>query len=229
MPYTKPGQTRAWCKLGEHEAPVDDFRGRWRETPHGTVWHIDPGCKLHQETQRHEVKHDDLPMHVLLSRADSLARRTGTTREFILHDPRGPCWIRLLPMLRAFLAAENCVSCGKPFEAETRDVQFDHIHPTRDMPNGEIDWARHCARNIRILDGSCNNSKGRRADEEWIDQQYRYQLLDADRTDGVLTARAEQDEIEARAEAEALAAKPCACPPGAMCLLCYRDEDELAA
>ena len=211
MPYIQPGQTHAWCKLGEHEALIGDFQGRWRErSPDEVVWEIDTSCRFHQETKRHEAKHADLPMYVLVCRADSLARRTGTTRNFILHDPRGPRWILLLPMLRAFID-EKCVNCGRPFEKDdTGDVQFDHIHPPRKLPNGEIDWARHCARNIRILDGSCNKSKQRKADDAWIDEQYRNQRLDAERAD-------------------LLPPPSCGCSPDERCLFCYRDEDGLAA
>ena len=221
MPYVDPGQTHAWCKLGEHEALVDDFDGRWRETPNGSVWHIDPSCRFHKESKRHEDKHADLAWHILKSRAGNLARRTGTTLHFVLHDPRGPCWIRLLPLLKAFLAQHadedaNCTSCGKRFSRETRDVQLDHIHPPRELPNGEPDWARHCARNIRILCGSCNNGKSQKPDDVWIDEQYRWQCLDVN--------RAEEQRLAIQQQAPP--PKLCGCPPEGMCLFCYRDESE---
>jgi len=217
MPYVEPRQTHAWCKLGEHRELVSEFLGRWRDKPDGPIWEIDSSCKFHQETQRHTEKHADLAWHILKCRADSLARRTRTTREFILRDTRGPTWIRLLPLIRAFLVEHGeecsddtvvCLSCGRPFGGVTSNVQLDHIHAPRDLPDGQVDWARHCARNIRILCGSCNNGKRRQQDDAWVDEQYRWQLLDADREDGVREA------LE----------KPCGCPPDGICLLCWNED-----
>lgn len=162
-------------------ALIDDFNGRWRETPNGTVWHLDPSCRLHQMSDRHRRKAANPALYILTSRADTLARKAGTTRNFILYDSRGPSWIRLLPLLDAFLKEHaDCVSCGHKFDAD-RDTQLDHIHPPRSID----DWARHCARNIRILCGTCNGSKQRKADDVWVDEQYRRQLATAARSEEV--------------------------------------------
>lgn len=198
MPYQRPGQTHATCKLGGESALIEDFKGRWRETPHGTVWEFDTSCRYHQETKRHQQKAENLALYVLNLRADTLAGKTETTRHFIKDDPRGPCWSRLLPLLEAFLKQHaGCVSCGRQFDA-VRDTQLDHIH----APRSNDDWARHHARNIRILCGSCNNGKRQKDDVAWIDEQYRWQLKDADRQDL-------QD-----------APRACGCRGDAMCLYC---------
>jgi hypothetical protein len=180
MPIQRPGQTHAVCKLGGESAPIEAFVGRWRKMPNGPVWHYNPSCRFHEETERHQAKAENLALHILHSRADSLARATGTTRNFILNDPRGPLWIDLLPQLNAFLEKHaRCVNCHRTFDG-TPDIQFDHIHPPRRRDDG-VDWHRHCARNIRILCGSCNNGKRQKDDALWIDEQYEWQLLDADR------------------------------------------------
>jgi hypothetical protein len=198
MPYQRPDQTHALCKLGGETALVEDFNGRWRDSPNGTVWEFDTSCRFHQETKRHQDKSENLALHILTRRADDLARKTHTSRQWILHDKRGPCWIRLLPLLDAFLRQHaGCLNCGRPFEG-TRDVQFDHIHPPR-FPD---DWARHHARNIRILCGSSNNGKRQKDDDVWIDEQYRWQLKDADRED------------------EQAHKRECGCSADSACLLC---------
>jgi hypothetical protein len=192
VPYQRLGQTHAVCKLGGEEALIEDFNGRWRDTPNGTVWHFDASCKYHQETKRHQEKAENLALYVLRLRADTLARMTGTTRHWILYDKRGPCWFRLLPLLEAFLKQHaGCVNCGRSFDG-ARDTQLDHIH----APRSADDWARHHARNIRILCGTSNNGKRQKDDAFWVDEQYRWQLKDADRTD-------EQESVaQAQAEAE---------------------------
>jgi 5-methylcytosine-specific restriction endonuclease McrA len=184
MPYQRRGQTHAVCSLGGEVAPVSDFNGRWRDTPNGGVWHFNSSCRYHEETARHEKKAENPALHLLASRAKNLARETGTTLDFILHDPIGPRWIELLPLVEAFLKEHaHCVNCARGFRG-TSDMQFDHIHP----PRSKDDWARHNVRSIRILCGSCNNTKRQKSDADWVDEQYRWQVLDAKRGAEVASA-----------------------------------------
>lgn len=46
-------------------------------------------------------------------------------------------------------------------------MQIEHIEP----PRNQHDWARLHARNLRMLCGSCNRTKGHKPYAVWLDEQ----------------------------------------------------------
>lgn len=130
------------------------------------MWEYDPECKLCQQTQRVETKHEDEAKALLLRRVDGIASKHHLKRAFILEDLN---YWSLLPQVRAMLSAEGiCPNCGHEFDAE-RDVQLDHREPPR--PELRPDLARLHARNVAVLCGSCNNAKGCKRYAMWLDEE----------------------------------------------------------
>lgn len=77
-------------------------------------------------------------------------------------------WIALVPLIDLYLNDERavCINCGhRPLNE--RDTQLEH----RSAPRHVRDFARHHARNIAVLCGSCNASKHDDAYDAWLDAQ----------------------------------------------------------
>lgn len=160
---TRDGKLQCAGPCGRWLHPNRFYRRR-RQGPNGSIWIYDRECKLCQQTKRVEVKHADPATAILLGRAGHVARTHGLGRTFVLEDLN---YWSLLPQLRGMLGPEGlCPNCGHEYDHE-RDVQLDHREP----PRHRGDLARLHARNVAILCGSCNNTKGTMAYADWLDDQ----------------------------------------------------------
>ena len=154
-------QCKGPCGLWKHHSR---FRGRERKTPHGTVWEFDKDCKDCQQIKRNDQKNADRPLAIIRGRAQEAAHRAGTTTEFFWTQMN---YRALVPWMRAMMTDEGlCIACGHAFVNE-RDIQIDHLFP----PRHRQDWGRLHTRNVRLGCGSCNNSKGSKEPDQWLDEQ----------------------------------------------------------
>lgn len=122
-------------------------------------------CKVCEQTRDVEIRSDDPATAIILSRAADRARISGVPRGFVMEKLN--YWSLVAP-LRAILADPSavCQNCGHTFDGR-RDTQLEHIEP----PRGPDDCARLHARNIRLLCGSCNNTKGKMPFAVWLDEE----------------------------------------------------------
>lgn len=142
------------------------FYGRKRQTPNGSVWEYDRTCKACQKSRRDDEKNEDRATAIVKGRAETQARKSGVTFEFMWFDMN---YRALVVDVRARLEWPDeaiCKNCGHEHDSE-RDVQLDHVLP----PRHPKDWARLHARNIAILSGDCNQSKNDKDYASWLDEQ----------------------------------------------------------
>jgi hypothetical protein len=150
------------CKLWKHPSR---FRRRQRQTPHSTMWHFNPTCRLCEQTERTDQKNQDRAKACIESRAGTVARYCGVSRAFVWTDLN---YRALVPMFRGLLTDPEavCQNCAHAFLGE-RDIQLDHRAP----PRNRHDWARYHARNIGLSCGSCNRAKTSKEYDDWLDQE----------------------------------------------------------
>lgn len=121
-------------------------------------------CKVCEQTNRDQVKRADRALAIIDSRAKTWSGRLGCPKEFLWTNMN---WRALVPILRALMSDEGlCLSCGHPFRSD-RDIQIEHHEP----PRHPQDWARHHARNLVLMCGSCNTGKGALGYSVWLDQE----------------------------------------------------------
>jgi hypothetical protein len=150
----------AECKLWKHHSRFRTWKRR-----HSTVsTAFSLRCRDCEQRLRNIVKNEDRPRALILQRAAQAATKAGCSREFF--------WVQmnyrnLVPILRAAMTKESqCLGCGHAFLNE-RDIQIEHIEPPRSL----TDFARLHARNLRLLCGSCNRTKGPKSFTIWLDEQ----------------------------------------------------------
>jgi HNH endonuclease len=154
------------CGEWKHHSRFRSFRNNpGRNSTNSTkVISFSPRCRDCEQKKRNEKKNTDRPKAVIEQRARSAASKASTSFDFF--------WIQmnyraLVPELRALMTDEGlCKGCGHRFMNE-RDIQIEHIEP----PRFEKDWARLHARNLRLVCGSCNRTKGNKPNSEWLDEQ----------------------------------------------------------
>jgi hypothetical protein len=121
-------------------------------------------CRDCEQKARNEKKNADRPRAIIEQRAAVAATKVGVARDFFMVQMN---YRALIPELRALMSKEGlCKACGHSFLSE-RDIQIEHIEPTR----FDKDWARLHARNIRLCCGSCNRTKGQKSFDQWLDEQ----------------------------------------------------------
>jgi HNH endonuclease len=151
------------CRTCKQSLHFQRFGHRKRKSPDSTVWEFDQDCKACQQKIRNERKNEDRARSIIESRCAQWAHRLRVEKSFLLINMN---WRGLIPVLRAMMSDEGgCLSCGHPFVNE-RDIQLDHREPWRH----DHDWARHHARNIQLLCGSCNRGKTNKSNSQWLDE-----------------------------------------------------------
>jgi hypothetical protein len=128
--------------------------------PEGVIWHFDPDCKACQEHRRTVAKAIDPARALVERRAQSAAIEAGVTKEFFL-DRLGyraliP-FVRLVHPLTRPPEPGTCLDCEPAHHLfrDENDLTFEHREP----PRHAQDWARRHARNICVVDRSCNSKK----------------------------------------------------------------------
>lgn len=121
-------------------------------------------CRDCEQKERNERKNVDRPLSILRQRAARLAVKAGVSLESFWVQMNYPAFVE--PLRTQFGPRGLCVSCGHKYLNET-DVQIDHIEP----PQHDQDWARLHARNLRIVCGSCNRTKGKKPFAVWLKEQ----------------------------------------------------------
>lgn len=148
------------CDLWLHSSR---FVGRKRETPSGTGWEYNKRCRACEQSERTDRKNENRALALVRQRASVRAQAAGVPLEFFMDDLN---WSALVPLVQAYLDGAPCRNCGHPALNE-RDVHLDHAEPPRHVR----DFARHHARNIPVLCGSCNGSKRDKPYAAWLDDQ----------------------------------------------------------
>jgi len=154
------------CRQWKHHSR---FRSQTRR--HGSVstTTFRPDCRDCETKGRNERKNEDRARTIIERRAKDWATKCGVSFQFMWVNMN---WRALVPVFRALMSDEGlCLSCGHPFDNE-RDVQIEHHVP----PRHRQDWARHHARNLGVLCGSCNPTKGSKPLEQWLDEQEQARL-----------------------------------------------------
>lgn len=172
---------------------VPDSRWNKRLNSDTGAWIYDPICKDCQLRERYENKLADPAAHALSNRAEKMARElrqaghSFITKHHVLCSDRycptckghNLAWSRLLPSMQAAIGNE-CLSCGEIVAAHA-DVDGDISTLTFDhdvAPRSPTDIQAHHARNIRLLDFSCNRKKMQMSPAEWIDAEWQAQIAE---------------------------------------------------
>lgn len=134
-----------------------------RQNRHGTVPTFRRLCRACEQHERTEIKNEDRARALIEGRAAHRARKSGVTKDFVMVELN---YESLVSPMRAAMDDGLCTNCGHPFLNE-RDIQLEHRAP----PRAPSDWARLHARNVGLVCGSCNNSKGTKPYENWLDEQ----------------------------------------------------------
>lgn len=137
-----------------------------RRTADGTVVQFHLRCRVCEQSDRTEQKNSDRAQKLVYQRAQVRADRADVPVSFFMEELN---WKSLVPMFEAYLDRPDscvCPNCGHPFLNE-RDFQIGHRAP----PRSPSDWARHHARNLGPLCGSCNNTQSDQPYEAWLDDQ----------------------------------------------------------
>lgn len=148
------------CNLWLHPSR---FRSSKREVGHGTVSHFKARCRACEQSERTDKKNEDRAQALVRQRAQVRAQAAGVPVEFFMDDLN---WMALVPLLQTYLDGAPCRNCGHAMLHE-RDIQLEHAQPARTP----FDFARHHARNINVLCGSCNNGKTDKDYAVWLDEQ----------------------------------------------------------
>lgn len=123
-----------------------------------------PICRDCEQKKRNEKKNADRPLAIIQQRARAAATKADTSFNFFWTEMN---YRSLVPMLRAALSSEGlCQGCGHGFDHE-RDIQIDHWEAPRSL----TDWGLLHARNLRLICGSCNRTKGKKPPLIWLDEQ----------------------------------------------------------
>lgn len=138
-------------------------RFRPKEKGHGTVPRFESKCRACEQSERTDRKNIDRALHLVRQRASVRAQAASVPTEFFMDDLN---WVALVPIVQAYLDGAPCRNCGHP-PLNERDVHLEHAEP----PRGARDFARHHARNIPVLCGSCNAGKHDKAYADWLDEQ----------------------------------------------------------
>ena len=128
-------------------------------------------CRDCEQIKRNEKKNEDRAYAIVKGRAARRAGEAGMSTQFFMVNMNWQC---LVEQIRPLLEPNSkcvCCSCGHGFRGE-RDIHFDHI----EKPRAPDDWERHHARNIRILCASCNQSKGDKAFQKWLEDMEQTRL-----------------------------------------------------
>lgn len=140
------------------------FRHRAQSTHRSVCTKFNRLCRACEQVERNEKKNDDRPLAIIETRARGYAGRLGVAFDFVWVNLN---WRSLVPVYRALSGTEGlCQSCGHRFDHE-RDIQIEHVAP----PRRADDWARHHARNLRFLCGSCNRGKTNKPHDRWLDDE----------------------------------------------------------
>jgi hypothetical protein len=137
---------------------------RFRKSTVSKKIYFSPCCRDCEQKERNEKKNADRPKSIIEQRARAAASKAGISFEFVWTQMN---YRSLVPEMRAAMSDEgSCPSCGHKFLNE-RDIQIEHGDP----PRFEKDWARIHRRNLRLVCGSCNRTKGSKPHAEWLDEQ----------------------------------------------------------
>lgn len=147
------------CKESKHHS-----RFHSKTAGNSTIARFSPICRDCEQKARNEKKNEDRPLAVMRERARTAARKAGVSADFVWTQLN---YTALVPIYRASIGPEGlCLGCGhKPLHE--RDVQIEHCEP----PRHRQDWARLHTRNIRLVCGSCNRTKGDKSFAVWLDEQ----------------------------------------------------------
>lgn len=140
-------------------------RFRVKEKGHGTVPRFELKCRACEQSERTDRKNQDRADALVRQRAQIRAQAADVPLEFFMDDLN---WTALVPIIDVYLNDERaiCLNCGhRPINE--RDTQLEH----RAAPRSPRDFARHHARNIAVLCGSCNAGKHDKGYTDWLDQQ----------------------------------------------------------
>lgn len=135
------------------------------EKCNGTVTRFRPKCRTCEQSERTDRKNEDRALALVKQRAQTRAQAAGVALEFFMDDLN---WSALVPIVDLYLNDDRavCINCGhRPINE--RDTQLEH----RAAPRAARDFARHHARNIAVLCGSCNAGKQDKGYADWLDDQ----------------------------------------------------------
>lgn len=160
-----------WCVYHKAWEKIDQF-----DTANASTGALHPSCQVARMAMRDakieaepeyfdtdtciDPDLDKAARRFVESRASDVVRRlrycgVKVDRSFVMVELN---YDALVPEVRALIGPDGiCAWCGKPF-TEKHPVSFDHIEPPR--WNGEIDWERLHASNIRPMHRGENGSKG---------------------------------------------------------------------
>jgi len=148
-------------------------------------------CKACEQRQRYAAKEHDPVGSMIQSRAERKAKELRdrgyewvTTHTVLCGNVtcdrckgKNLAWSRLVPVITAMIGSP-CLSCGSTIapsgfiDGDLSRLTFDHKIA---LANGEhAIWKEH-ARNIDVLDFSCNREKHQKTPEQWLVDQWDHQ------------------------------------------------------
>lgn len=155
-----------YCPRCERWLHPSRFRpDKTRESRHGTVATFHTKCRACEQSERTDRKNENRAAVLVRQRAQVRAQAAGVPLEFFMDDLN---WSALIPIVDLYLNDDRaiCLNCGhRPLNE--RDTQLEH----RAAPRSLRDFARHHARNIAVLCGSCNAGKHDKGYADWLDEQ----------------------------------------------------------
>jgi hypothetical protein len=152
------------CHEWKHHSRFRSFKTRHGRHNNMSAVSFHARCRDCEQRLRNEKKNADRPKAIVEQRARSAAAKAGVSFEFAWTELN---YRALVADMRAKLSPEGlCNGCGHKFLNE-RDIQIEHIEP----PRSDQDWARLHARNLRLVCGSCNRTKGKKPFLDWLEDQ----------------------------------------------------------